>query len=99
MARCPHGTVVACGGASGYNADGSPARQPAQAVHQDAHGPRFSLVRSRGEYWRFLYDLDPLVAAGAVKHRERVLDGLESAPEAFTILFNSRTLGKVVVRV
>jgi NADPH-dependent curcumin reductase len=39
------------------------------------------------------------IAAGRVKHREHVVDGLENAPEAFIGLLDGRNFGKVVVRV
>jgi NADPH-dependent curcumin reductase len=39
------------------------------------------------------------VADGSVRYREDVVDGLESAPEAFRGLLVGRNVGKLLVRV
>ena len=39
------------------------------------------------------------VGDGAVRYREDVVDGLDSAPEAFRGLLRGRNLGKLLVRV
>jgi len=47
----------------------------------------------------FQRDMSAWVAAGRVKLREDIVDGLEHAPEAFIGLLDGRNFGKVVVRV
>lgn len=47
----------------------------------------------------FRRDMSEWVAAGRVKLREDVIDGLENAPAAFIGLLNGRNFGKLVVRV
>ena len=42
--------------------------------------------------------MGPLVASGAVKSRETVVDGLESMPDAFLGLFKGANTGKMLVR-
>jgi NADPH-dependent curcumin reductase len=56
----------------------------------DHYGDRFDAFRREMSQW---------IAAGRVKHREHVVDGLENAPEAFIGLLDGRNFGKVVVRV
>jgi NADPH-dependent curcumin reductase CurA len=47
----------------------------------------------------FRRDMTEWIVAGRVKLREDVVDGLESAPEAFIGLLQGRNFGKLVVRV
>lgn len=51
------------------------------------------------EFAVFSRDMSEWVAAGKVKLREDVVDGLENAPTAFIGLLEGRNFGKVVVRV
>ena len=50
-------------------------------------------------YADFRRDMGAWVAAGAVKMREDIVDGLENAPSAFVGLLEGRNFGKLVVRV
>jgi NADPH-dependent curcumin reductase CurA len=45
-----------------------------------------------------LRELGALVAAGELKYRETIAQGLESAPEAFIGLLKGRNVGKQLVR-
>ena len=56
----------------------------------DHYADRFDAFRS---------DMSEWVAAGKVKLREDVVDGLENAPAAFIGLLEGRNFGKLVVRV
>jgi NADPH-dependent curcumin reductase CurA len=47
----------------------------------------------------FRRDITEWIAAGRVKLREHVVDGLENAPAAFIGLLEGRNFGKLVVRV
>ena len=47
----------------------------------------------------FLDEVAPLVADGAIRHRETIMDGIERAPEAFIGLLSGANLGKMLVRV
>jgi NADPH-dependent curcumin reductase CurA len=50
-------------------------------------------------YADFRRDMDEWVAAGQVKMREDIFDGLENAPAAFIGLLEGRNFGKLVIRV
>jgi NADPH-dependent curcumin reductase CurA len=56
----------------------------------DDYGPR---------YPEFARDMSAWLAEGKIKYREHLVDGLESAPEAFVGLLEGRNFGKLVVRV
>lgn len=46
----------------------------------------------------FVRDVSAWLAAGKIKYREDVVDGLENAPEAFLGLFRGANFGKLVVK-
>jgi NADPH-dependent curcumin reductase CurA len=54
--------------------------------HADRHG-------------EFLKEVAPLIAAGQIKTRETVTEGLENAPDAFLSLLTGANFGKAVVKV
>lgn len=58
------------------------------------------IVSEHMEHWpQALAELGPLVAAtGALKYRETVADGIESAPAAFLGLLKGKNFGKQLVR-
>lgn len=53
-------------------------------------------VDQRRDFYR---DMAGWIAAGQVRYREDIVDGLETAPEAFIGLLEGRNFGKLVVRV
>jgi NADPH-dependent curcumin reductase CurA len=50
-------------------------------------------------YGEFLREMSEWVAAGKVKDREDIVDGLEHAPEAFIGLLEGKNFGKLVMRI
>lgn len=58
--------------------------------HRDQYGPK---------YQQFFLEMSALIAAGQVKCREDVMEGLESAPEGLARLLRGDNFGKLVVRV
>lgn len=50
-------------------------------------------------YPTFLKEMSAWVAEGKVKYREHLVEGLETAPQAFVDLLEGRNFGKMVVRV
>lgn len=59
----------------------------------------FLVGNYRGRIPDFVADMTGWLAAGKVKYREDVVEGLEQAPEAFLGLFSGENFGKLVVRV
>jgi hypothetical protein len=50
-------------------------------------------------YAEFLREVGAGIAAGRIRYREDILDGLQNAPEAFIGMLEGHNFGKVVVRV
>jgi NADPH-dependent curcumin reductase CurA len=50
-------------------------------------------------YEAFQQELGPLVAAGEIKYREDVVDGLENEPKALIGMLKGSNFGKLLVRV
>ena len=96
-----HGRIAACGSISRYNDDAASA------------GPRnmFMIVTKRltmrgfivrdwaSEVKAFLTEVAPLVASGQIKALETVVEGLDSAPEAFISMLKGGNVGKMVVKI
>ena len=50
-------------------------------------------------YGEFFQQMSEWLAAGKIKFREDMVDGLENAPQAFMGLLEGKNFGKLVVRV
>jgi hypothetical protein len=50
-------------------------------------------------YPEFAKEMSAWVAAGKIKYREEIIDGLENAPSAFIGLLRGENFGKRVIRV
>jgi NADPH-dependent curcumin reductase CurA len=100
-----HGRVPVCGLISQYNMERLP-------EGPDTRPRLLSTILTRrllfqgyiiGDHWdafpEFLKTMAPLVASGAIKAREDVVEGLENAVPAFIGLLQGRNFGKLVVRV
>ncbi|WEN14154.1 NADP-dependent oxidoreductase [Rhodanobacter sp. AS-Z3] len=95
-----HARVVLCGLSSQYNQDqrppgpnlgpviGARARLEGLVVYDHLH--RFA---------EFQAEVAPLIPSGAVRYREEVSQGLESAPQVFVDLMQGKNRGKAMVRV
>lgn len=59
----------------------------------------FIVSNYRNRIPAFIGDMSQWLAAGKVKYREDVVQGLENAPEAFLGLFEGANFGKLVVKV
>ena len=95
----PNARFAICGMIEGYN-KGEPSafryimrviamRIRMQGFIYTDYAPRF------GEFYR---DMGAMVASGAVRERDTIVDGLERTPEAFLGLFTGANTGKMLVR-
>jgi NADPH-dependent curcumin reductase CurA len=50
-------------------------------------------------YTDFLREVGAGIAAGSIRYREDIVDGLQNAPEAFIGMPDGRNFGKLIVRV
>lgn len=92
------GRIALCGMISGYNGESIPLTQP-QLILQWRLTLRGFIVSEHREYWpQALKELGTMVAAGKLKYRETVAEGLASALEAFLGLLKGRNFGKQLVK-
>ena len=96
----PFGRVALCGMVSDYNAtEPHPMRNLRSVLIQRLKLQGF-IVSEHMELWpQALRELAELVAAGKLRWRETVAEGLERAPEAFIGLLRGENFGKQLVRV
>ena len=50
-------------------------------------------------YDEFAQDMSEMLGTGKIHYREQVVDGLESAPEAFIGMLEGKNFGKLVIKV
>lgn len=98
--------VPVCGLVANYNATAAPEGPDRLPAFMGLVLTRSLSVRGfiQGEFVRshtrdFVRDMSAWVADGSVRYREDVVDGLDSAPEAFRGLLAGRNFGKLLVRV
>jgi NADPH-dependent curcumin reductase CurA len=94
----PFGRIAVCGMIAGYNGEPIPIMQP-QLILQSRLRVEGFIVGEHMEVWpEALKEIAGLVAAGRIKYRETIAQGIESAPEAFIGLLKGRNFGKQLVK-
>ena len=92
------GRIAVCGMIAGYNGKPVPMTYP-QIILRSRLTVEGFIVSEHMEVWpQALKELAGLVAAGKLRPRESVAQGLESAPEAFLGLLKGRNFGKQLVK-
>ncbi len=92
------GRIALCGMISGYDGAPIPLTHPALILRSRLSIEGF-IVSEHMERWpEALAELGSMVASGALKYRESVAHGLESAPEAFLGLLKGKNFGKQLVK-
>ncbi len=90
--------IAMCGMISGYNGAPIPMAAP-QLILTNRMKVQGFIVREHMPLWpQALGELGASVASGALKFRESVAQGLDSAPEAFIGLLKGRNFGKQLVK-
>ena len=96
-----YGRIVACGSISRYN-DAEPRPGPSNlflVVTRRLTIQGFIISDHEDHRPAFETDMERWLAAGELRYRETVTEGIESAPEAFLRLFTGAKIGKQIVRV
>ena len=95
------GRIVACGSISRYNAtEALPGpRNLFMVVTKRLRMQGFIVSDHADRFPAFLAEVAPLVAEGAIRHRETIVDGIERAPDAFIGMLEGANVGKMLVRV
>jgi NADPH-dependent curcumin reductase CurA len=95
----PFSRVALCGLISEYNATEPSAFTMMRAVLVNRVRIQGFIVSDRMDlYQRAITRLGPLVAAGRIRYRETVTDGLRNAPRAFIGMLRGENFGKQLVR-
>jgi NADPH-dependent curcumin reductase CurA len=96
-----HGRIAACGAISRYNEEaGVPGpRNMFLFVTRRLTMRGFIVLDHVRESKDFAAEVAPLVAAGKVRWRETIVEGLEHAPEAFLGMLRGENVGKMIVRI
>jgi len=58
----------------------------------------FIVARFTDRYPEAIKQMANWINEGKIKHRETIFEGFDSIPEAFSSLFHSQNIGKVVVK-
>ena len=101
----PHARVPLCGLVAHYNATSlpeGPDRTPlllGLLLRKKIRMQGFIIADHFDQFGAFAKDVAPAVLSGEVKVREDVVEGLESAPEAFIGMLSGKNFGKLVVAV
>lgn len=102
----PNARMPVCGLISQYNATalpGGPDRMNwlmGQILRKKIKVQGFIIFDDFGHlYPEFAKEMSAWIAAGKIKYREEIIDGLENAPAAFVGLLNGENFGKRVIRV
>lgn len=96
-----HGRIAACGAISRYN-DESPVPGPRNMflfVTRRLTLRGFIVIDHVRELKAFASEVAPLVAAGRLRARETVVEGLTQAPQAFLDMLRGANVGKMIVKV
>ena len=92
------GRIAVCGMIAGYDGQPVPMTYP-QIILRSRLTVEGFIVSEHMEVWpQALQELAGLVAAGKLRPRESVAQGIESAPEAFLGLLKGRNFGKQLVK-
>ena len=95
------GRIVMCGLISGYNASEPVAGPPNlfQTIVKRLTMQGFIVTDHFEDMPQFYGDMGKWTAAGQIKWKETVVEGLENAPEAFAGLFRGENFGKMLVKI
>jgi len=99
-----HARVPVCGLIANYNAAGKPEGPDhlpglmGRLLVRRIKMQGFIIFDYNHRYMEFFKDMSGWVAAGKIKFREDVVDGLENAPQAFIGLLEGKNFGKLVIR-
>jgi NADPH-dependent curcumin reductase CurA len=92
------GRIALCGMISGYDGQPIPLSQPSLILTSRLRIEGFIVSEHMDAWPEALAELGAMVAAGKLKYRESVAEGIESAPEAFLGLLKGKNFGKQLVK-
>jgi NADPH-dependent curcumin reductase CurA len=96
-----HARVVICGAISQYN-NTTPIKGPSNYMSLLVNRARMEgmvVFDYASRYPQAVHDIAGWIAAGKLKSREDIVDGLENFPETLLKLFSGENFGKLVLKV
>ena len=92
------GRIALCGMISGYNGEPIPLKVPSVILTSRLRLEGFIVSEHMDQWPAALTELGALVAAGKLKYRETIANGLDAAPEAFLGMLKGKNFGKQLVK-
>ena len=93
------GRIVLCGAISSYNEGGAGPANYRMLIVRRGRMEGFIILDYLGRFAEGQAEMGAWVAAGKVKYRTHLVEGLENAPDALNLLFTGGNTGKVIVAV
>jgi hypothetical protein len=93
--------VAVCGQISQYNLE-KPEQGPRllwKLIEKQARVEGFLVFQFADRYKPALEQLATWVAEGKIKYREQILEGIQSAPEAFLGMLRGQNIGKQLIKI
>ncbi len=94
----PHARIAMCGMIAGYNGEPIPMRHPQLILVNRMKVEGFIVSEHMALWPEAMRELGERAAAGTLRWRESIAEGLASAPQAFLGLLKGRNFGKQLVR-
>ncbi len=92
------GRVVLCGLISGYNTEDPALESFARVLIRRLKVQGFIVLDYAARFNEALVQLGQWYAAGKLKDRQTIVEGLDRAPDALSMLFSGANIGKTIVR-
>jgi NADPH-dependent curcumin reductase CurA len=92
------GRVVLCGLISGYNAEDPALESFSRVLIKRLRVQGFIIFDYAPRFPEAIAQLGQWLAAGKLKDRQTVVEGLDRAPDALAMLFSGQNIGKTIVR-
>jgi len=92
------GRIAMCGMIAGYNGEPLPMAHPGLILSSRLKVQGFIVSEHLARWPTALQELGAMTAAGTLKYRESIAEGLSSAPDAFLGLLKGLNFGKQLVR-
>lgn len=93
-----HSRIALCGMISGYNGAPIPMKYPALLLTNRVRLEGFIVTEHMDVWPQALRELTDAIAAGELRYRETITQGIENAPAAFLGLLKGENFGKQIVR-
>jgi NADPH-dependent curcumin reductase CurA len=92
------GRIALCGAVSAYNGEHAPIRHTPRIFTKALSVTGFRQMDHLADFPAFRTEILPLVASGAIQYAEHIIEGTEGALDAFSVMYDERPLGKLLIR-